>query len=654
MKKYDKEAYGIFLKDEAKTLSELKKNYQKASKELTSKIKKLMDRKDADLPNVIHQVKYQKALKSQIEEVLDKFDGYKTIEDYIENSYYDGFFWSMYSMQKQGVPLVFPLNQMDVARALTLDTKLKNPLYKQLGLTKTKMMSAIRSEMARGISTGASYADIARNVNNKLGIGLYNSMRISRTESHRVSMVSKEDAMKRAKKAGADVVKQWDATLDGKTRPHHRELDGQIRELDEPFEVAGITTMRPGGFGIPSEDIHCRCVMLERARWAVQDEGKNDYTKFDGDAGVIKDLSDVKNVQEFKVKSCQTMLQRYQKDLLGIENKSYSGIWKDAVDVSDYPLKKGSIQAKKDYYKSHIDKGENVDTFNGYLKDLDEFEELGSKYEDIQNKIEETNAYIKRFAVETETIEDVSEAYTKERKDAAYWFKTKEDADKEMAPVSKRVWAKATEAERESVIGYTSSSGAWNRPLAGFEKPYSDYGSGWEPKYYKGVNKVWIDYEGKGDDIRRMTDLINRSEYDFDIWLQRGVDYNAVESLFEVPFGTLADVTEEELQKFVGKEGKMMNFCSCGTAKGHGFTKDIIFNIYCPKGTKMYYAEPISFFKGGKEFETIIQRGGTYSVTKIEKSKGMLYIDLEHHPEAGYDLIQQDPSEWLGSTGRNK
>ena len=43
-------------------------------------------------------------------------------------------------------------------------------------------------------------------------------------------------------------------------------LDGQTRELDKPFEVEGRKSMHPSGFGITSEDIHCRCALLQRAK----------------------------------------------------------------------------------------------------------------------------------------------------------------------------------------------------------------------------------------------------------------------------------------------------------------------------------------------------------------------------------------------------
>ena len=72
-------------------------------------------------------------------------------------------------------------------------------------------------------------------------------------------------------KKRADILKN--GTLDKKTRKAHRLLDGQIRELDEPFEINGHKAMYSSNFGIPSLDINCICAALQRARWALdQDE----------------------------------------------------------------------------------------------------------------------------------------------------------------------------------------------------------------------------------------------------------------------------------------------------------------------------------------------------------------------------------------------
>ena len=60
---------------------------------------------------------------------------------------------------------------------------------------------------------------------------------IVRTEAHRIQQASQEDARQLAKSKGANVVKQWNATLDGATRPTNKMLDGQIREVNEPFVI---------------------------------------------------------------------------------------------------------------------------------------------------------------------------------------------------------------------------------------------------------------------------------------------------------------------------------------------------------------------------------------------------------------------------------
>ncbi len=91
-------------------------------------------------------------------------------------------------------------------------------------------------------------------------------------EKNWIQQTSSRDAQHAAKAKGADIVKQWDATLDGRTRDTHRLLDGQIRELDEPFEVGGKKADAPGYFGDPAEDCNCRCTSNTRAKWALDED----------------------------------------------------------------------------------------------------------------------------------------------------------------------------------------------------------------------------------------------------------------------------------------------------------------------------------------------------------------------------------------------
>lgn len=275
------------LNNEKKTIKELEQVYQQAIKDCEKKIRELSMRSDMEnIQSIIYQKQYQQAIKGQLEGVLSQLHSneFATVSEYLNKCYTDGFVGSMYDLAGQGIPLIVPINQNQVVKAIQLDSKLSKTLYESLGEDVGKLKTAVRAQVSRGISNGSSWNDIAktlaeRNMNNTpFGTAINNAIRIARTEGHRVQTSAQMDAMSEAKKKGADVVKQWDSTLDGRTRTTHRQLDGQIRELDEPFEVEGMKADAPGMFGNPAEDCNCRCAVLQRARWAL-DETELDTLK---------------------------------------------------------------------------------------------------------------------------------------------------------------------------------------------------------------------------------------------------------------------------------------------------------------------------------------------------------------------------------------
>ena len=68
------------------------------------------------------------------------------------------------------------------------------------------------------------------NINLQSRIGINNAFRIARTEGHRIQCEATYNVQNKAKEKGADILKQWDATLDKKTRKAHRLLDGRKLE----------------------------------------------------------------------------------------------------------------------------------------------------------------------------------------------------------------------------------------------------------------------------------------------------------------------------------------------------------------------------------------------------------------------------------------
>lgn len=796
MNKYQKLVQKQFLNNEEAVISRLNQVYTKSYAEISKKAKKLQDdisvidekislSEDKDeiekLKSMrqakVYQKKYQISLKNQVGDILDTMhkESFKTISDYLYKSYEDGFIGTLYDLQGQGIPLAFPLDQEAMVRAVQLDSKINNGLYSHLGEDVLLLKEKITAEISRGISTGASFQQIAKQLSLKM-VGTYDNpggslayaMRIARTEGHRIQVQGTMDACYKAKDKGADVVKQWDSTLDKKTRESHQQADGEIKELDEKFSNGLKFPGDPSGGA--AEVVNCRCALLQRARWALdKDEletlkeradyfgldksdsfeefkkkylnevsepeikpkkeyltkkkleqnikdgqiklddldkqfltasGHIEYDDIISDFGSLEDFAKGEQLKTLKsIKQQKEELQSQmadwkenlnkktvaaetkklkkeaillQDELDSFDIKTYSGIWKDDVTTADWS--KLNIEGKKKYYEGKFITETNPDKmkeFQDLYKQLQELDDEGKKYFDIQMKINKNKSDLTKLQKSGKISQNNSNAFTQDRKDAALWAKTTREADDNLRSVCSDTWKKATSEERYAIYDYTCGSGKFNRPLAGFEKPYAESGSGWEKKWYKGVNNVWIDYENAGDEIRHMTNLISKSSYDFDAWVQHGCRGSTFDSFLGLPTDTFERMSNEDLQQFIGYSGRRGSFMSCGVSKGKGFSHNpVICNVYAPKGTQMMYAEPFSHYgqgdklkwdgkttqsSFGSEAEIIIQRGASYTITKVEKVNGKIYVDLEVHPEQGYDLFQQDPNEWTGSKkkGRN-
>jgi hypothetical protein len=271
VRKYEKELLKAEIDNETAVLKQLEQIYKEALNQIRDRIKILTLPDGMYEPSKIYQKQYQEQLKRQVETILKKLqeNQYATIEEYLKDCYYSGIVGTMYSLQKQGVPLLMPINQESAVKAITLESKLSEDLYRTLGVDTAKLSQTVRSEISRGIVTAAPYSQIARNIENVAKPGIANAKRIVRTEGHRIQQAARYQAQQRAKAVGADVVKEWDSVLDGKTRPTHRKLHGQIREIDEPFEMDGKKAMYPGEFNDPAEDCNCRCDSHTRSRIAL-------------------------------------------------------------------------------------------------------------------------------------------------------------------------------------------------------------------------------------------------------------------------------------------------------------------------------------------------------------------------------------------------
>lgn len=311
-----------FLYDEERVIRRLQAVYNQSLKDITQKanafqeeIYKIQDKYNSiedeqereTLKSMerskVYQKQYQDALKTQVRGILDKMHQkeFKTVNEYLNGCYNKAFTGNMYVLHGEGIPLIVPIDQEKVARAVQINSKISKGLYSRLGEDVDLLKRKITAQISRGVATGMSYSQMAQQLAGYTKTGYNNAVRITRTEGHRIQQESTMDACYAARERGADVVKQWDATMDANTRESHQMVDGEIRALDEKFSNG---LMYPGDpSGSAAEVINCRCVLLQRAKWAL-DQKELDRLK---ERASFYGLDKTKSFDEFNKKYIGTV-----------------------------------------------------------------------------------------------------------------------------------------------------------------------------------------------------------------------------------------------------------------------------------------------------------------------------------------------------------
>lgn len=493
----------------------------------------------------------------------------------------------------------------------------------------------VRSAITQGILQGESIDGIANRIAGPTGMSMGSAIRVARTATTGAENGGRVDYYRKiSKELGITILKKWMSTEDARTRPEHASRNGVSIPIDEEFAPGLSFPGDPHGQGL--EVYNCRCTL-------------------------VADMPEAK-----------AFIDAADKSLKGKSFEEWKGRKERQATISSYNQKAAELDALRS--KAMDFKAAHYNDFKPFLWSFDNWEhdkalagkydgpkskkylKYGKRYQDMLSEVDRLQAELDELGKSLDIARaEPSDAFSKARKDAAWWFKDRKKADAALRPKAGEVWRTLTTNQKRSLYGYTSDSDEWNQPTNGFKN------GSWRRDNYVGPGNVNIDDRHYGMKIRQMTEAISKSSYDHDIWLNRGSDTNAMDTFFELEDGGFTSLSDDELQKLVGRSGRVGGFWSTSPSKGSGFSsKPVIINIYAPAGSNMIYAEPFSAYGGGdglewdgksgqsyfkKEFEVILQRGGSYKVTKIEHDGWKYYIDMELHPEDGYDLFQQEATK---------
>ncbi len=326
IKKHDKEILQATIDSEKAVIKQIKQAYEQALKDINDQLAGLISRADSDRQYVVYQKEYQEALQAQISGILDQLNAkeFDSVADYLNECYKDGFISVLYSLNKQGIPLIMPIDQQQVVQAVQLDSKISKGLYTRLGEDIKSLKKTISRQISRGLAGGMSYGEIARNIANSSRTG-YNN--------------------------------------------------GEIKDLDEPFSNG---LMYPGDpDGRAAEVVNCRCALAEVADWAL-DEKELERLKANAEFfGLDKSDSFAEYKQKYlqKAAEIQNLQNKIKNDILSVEDVQ------DFAGLSDYMQRKYGITIDKSV--ESLDFESIKEGTLGIEKVMNEFPQAGNSFKKI-------------------------------------------------------------------------------------------------------------------------------------------------------------------------------------------------------------------------------------------------------------------------------
>lgn len=155
---------------------------------------------------------------------------------------------------------------------------------------RTKIANAV----AQGIILGEGIDDIAKRIARKVGSDNMEAMvRYARTAMTGAQNAGRMEMLREARAMGINVKKKWLATLDKRTRDAHRNLDGQIQDIDEPFESDYGDIDFPGDFHAhPANVYNCRCTLIYiYPEYMPQNAERRAYNENRTESEIIPDMT---------------------------------------------------------------------------------------------------------------------------------------------------------------------------------------------------------------------------------------------------------------------------------------------------------------------------------------------------------------------------
>ena len=203
----------------------------------------------------------------------------KLPEVYAENANYSAF----WMCKETGLAVSFDLVDPDtVQHMLTAGEALFMAPGVNVAKDKLWNRKLMASQLTQGVLLGESIPKMARRVQRVTGSNYAAAVRTARTAVTGAENAGRVHSYKRAKDMGIKLQKEWLATLDGRTRHSHRQLDGQKIPNEDGAKFDNGCRYPGDPQGRYDEICNCRCTLVaaiegvdtsDAERWSRLPEG---------------------------------------------------------------------------------------------------------------------------------------------------------------------------------------------------------------------------------------------------------------------------------------------------------------------------------------------------------------------------------------------
>ena len=228
------------------------------------------------LPSTLDQVSQAMVNANQV--AMAALAG-KLPEVYAENANYSAF----WVCKETGLAVGFDLVDPDtVQHMLTAGEALFMAPGVNVAKDKLWNRKLMASQLTQGVLLGESIPKMARRVQRVTGSNYAAAVRTARTAVTGAENAGRVHSYKRAKDMGIKLQKEWLATLDGRTRHSHRQLDGQKIPNEDGAKFDNGCRYPGDPQGRYDEICNCRCTLVaaiegvdtsDAERWSRLPEG---------------------------------------------------------------------------------------------------------------------------------------------------------------------------------------------------------------------------------------------------------------------------------------------------------------------------------------------------------------------------------------------